>query len=122
MSASLYERLGGRDRIAEIASDLVERHRVNPLIKARFEHLDADRVRKLKQHVTEFFCAGGGGPGKYSGRDMVTTHRGMNINEQELVAAIDDVVAAMRKHGAADADCNEVVGILYSLKGEVLHV
>ena len=120
MTASLYERLGGRERIAAIADDLVERHRINPLIQARFAHLDPGRVEQLKQHVTEFFCVGSGGAGAYAGRDMVTTHKGMNISEQELVAAIDDVVAAMRGHGAGDAECNEVVGILFSLKGEVL--
>ena len=122
MSASLYERLGGRDRIAAIAEDLVEMHRVNPLIRTRFAHMDAEGIRRLKGHVTEFFCTGSGGSGHYAGRDMVSTHKGMNINEQELVAAIDDVLAAMRKHGAADAECNEVVGILYSLKNEVLRV
>ena len=35
---------------------------------------------------------------------------------------IDDVVAAMTKNGYADAEKNEVVGILYSLKGDVVRV
>ncbi|WP_374449695.1 group 1 truncated hemoglobin [Stella sp.] len=122
MPATLYERLGGRDRITAIANDLVEAHLVNPLIRQRFLHLDAEGVRKIKHHVVEFFCAGSGGSANYTGRDMLSTHKGMNINEQELVAAIDDVVAAMRKHGVADAECNEVVGILYSLKGDVVRV
>lgn len=122
MRATLYERLGGRARITAIASDLVELHQANPLIRQRFAHLDPDAIQKLKNHVVEFFCAGGGGPANYTGRDMVSTHKGMNINEQELVAAIDDVVAAMRKNGVGDPECNEVVGILYSLKGEVIRI
>jgi len=122
MSATLYERLGGRERIAGIANDLIDLHLANPLIKSRFERLDADGIRKVKRHVTDFFCAGSGGPGDYTGRDMVTTHKGMNINEQELVAAIDDVVTAMEKNGAAPTECNEVVAILYSLKGQVVRL
>ena len=70
----------------------------------------------------DFFAAGSGGPEKYSGKDMRTAHTGMNISEQELVAAIDDIVAAMNTQRIGAAEVNEVVGILYSLKGEVLRV
>ena len=53
---------------------------------------------------------------------MVSAHKGMNISEQELVALIDDFVAAMTKNGYADAEKNDVVAILYSLKGDVLRL
>jgi hemoglobin len=43
----------------------------------------------------------------------------MNISEQEFIAAIDDIVAALQTQGTG-ATGHEVVGILYSLKGEVL--
>jgi hemoglobin len=44
----------------------------------------------------------------------------MNISEQELIAAIDDIVAAMTKNDLAQSVQNEVVAVLYSLKNEVL--
>ncbi len=122
MTESLYVRLGGAKRIAAIVDDSVEMHLKNPLIKSRFENLGADRIRIAKQHATEFFCAGSGGPEKYTGKDMVAAHKGMNINEQELIAAIDDILAAMAKHGAGQQECNDVVAILYSLKGQVVRV
>jgi len=52
----------------------------------------------------------------------VTAHKGMNINEQELVAAIDDILEAMAKNGYDQAEKNEVVAILYSLKGDVVRL
>lgn len=58
----------------------------------------------------------------YEGRNMRTAHAGMNINEQELVAAIDDIVAAPQGQGVGAAEVGEVVAILYSLKGEVLRL
>lgn len=119
MSASLDERLGGRDGIAVVVNDIVEMHLVNPLIRARFEKLDAAGVANLKRHVVEFFCAGAGGPADYTGRDMVSAHRHMNINAAEMIAAIDDVAAAMAKHGAGERERGEVVAILYSLKDQV---
>ena len=44
----------------------------------------------------------------------------MNVSEQELIAAIDDIVAAMTKNDLDLSVQNEVVAILHSLKGDVL--
>jgi len=119
MAETLYQRLGGAERIAEVIDEAVDRHAVNPLIATRFAGKD---LPKLKRLASQFFCMGSGGPAAYEGRDMRAAHAGMNISEQELVAAIDDIVAAMNSHGIGAAEVNEVVGILYSLKGEVLRV
>ena len=119
MSKSLYERLGGAKRIQAIANDVVEFHLVNPIIAPRFQNHD---VPKLKQFAFEFFCAGTGGPETYTGRDMRTAHTGMNISEQEYVATMDDIIRAMEKHGVGSQERNEVIAILYSLKGEIIRV
>jgi hemoglobin len=119
---SLYERLGGARGIAAIVDDILALHLANPLIKARFAGIGPDRLAALKRITCEFFGAGSGGPEVYTGRDLVTTHKGMNINEQELVAAIDDVVAALDKNGIGQTEKNEVVAILYSLKDQVLRL
>ncbi|HVK32874.1 MAG TPA: group 1 truncated hemoglobin [Burkholderiaceae bacterium] len=119
MTQSLYQRLGGAERIAVIVDDLVDRHAVNPVLAPRFRGKDLARLKAL---ATQFFCMGSGGPQAYEGRDLRTAHAGMNINEQELVATIDDAVAALQGHGVGAGEVNEVVAILYSLKGEVLRV
>ena len=117
MRETLYERLGGAARIAAIIEDAIDRHAVNPILAPRFQGKDLPR---LKQLGTQFFCAGAGGPQRYEGRDLRTTHRGMNISEQELVATMDDIVAAMNAHGAGPGEVNEVVGVLYSLRADIL--
>jgi hemoglobin len=122
MSTTLYERLGGARRIAAIVNDFVDLHLANPVIKSRFSRLDAGQLELAKLHATEFFCAGSGGPETYTGKDMLTAHRGMNISEQEYIAAIDDVLAAMEKHGAGQQERNDVVAILYSQKGQIIRV
>jgi hemoglobin len=119
MAETLYQRLGGFERIAAVIDDALDRHAVNPVLAPRFRGKDLPR---LKQLGTQFFCAGIGGPEKYEGRDLRAAHAGMNINEQEFLSAVDDIVAALNGQGTAPAEVNEVVAILYSLKGEVLRV
>jgi len=120
MPATLYERLGGEERIKRLAADILDNHYRNPLIRSRFEKV-SDRAA-LERHSVEFLCAGSGGPQTYTGKDLVSAHKGMNVSEQELVAAIDDIVAAMTKNGYDQAEKNEVVAILYSLKGDVVRL
>lgn len=117
MAETLYQRLGGAERIAAIVEDAIDRHAVNPVLAPRFRGRDLPR---LKQLGVQFFCAGVGGPQKYEGRDMAAAHSGMNISEQELIATLDDIVEALNAHGVAPGEVNEVVGIVYSLRGQVL--
>jgi len=46
----------------------------------------------------------------------------MNISEQEYMAVTDDIRAALRKNEVSQEACNEVLGILYALKGEIIRV
>jgi len=118
-TSSLYERLGQRDGIARITRTLIANHMANPLVNLRYGASDMPRV---EQRVIEFFCAGAGGPETYSGRDMVATHKGMNVSEQEFVAVVDDAMAALETNAVDPATRNEVLGILWSLKGEVVRI
>lgn len=119
MSRSLYERLGGQPAIAGIIDEVFALHLDNPLIRSRFEHID---LAKVKGHAVDFFCMGSGGPQSYQGRDMHSAHQGLNISEQEFVAALDDILMALDRHGVGLAEKNEVLGILYSMKSEILRV
>jgi hemoglobin len=120
MTTTLYQRLGGAEGIARLVEDIVAAHLRNPIIKTRFENVkDLDH---LKQMAREFFGAGTGGPETYTGKDMITAHKGMNISEQEYLAAMDDTVGAMDKNGLDDNAKKDVIAILYSLKGEIIRV
>ncbi|MDP1654005.1 MAG: group 1 truncated hemoglobin [Rhodocyclaceae bacterium] len=120
MTTTLYQRLGGATGIAALVDDVMAAHLTNPLVKTRFENIkDLDRAKKMAR---EFFCAGSGGPEPYTGKDMLAAHKGMNISEQEYLAVTDDIVGAMVKHGLSEDTKNDVVAILYSLKGNIIRV
>jgi hemoglobin len=119
-TTSLYDRLGRRDGIARITRTLIENHMANATVKTRYEN--SEDLERVERRVVEFFCAGAGGPETYTGKDMIGTHRGMNISEQEFVSVIDDAMRALETHGIDPGSRNEVLGILWSLKGEVIRV
>lgn len=119
MATTLYERLGGADGIARLVDDAVDAHLNNPKVKTRFENTqDIEHAKKMSR---EFFCAGAGGPETYTGRDMLTTHKGMNISEEEYVAVMDDILGAMKKNKLGADEQKDVLAILYSLKGDIIH-
>ena len=123
VSKSLYERLGGAEGIAQAVEAAIEEHMNNPVIGPRFRPY-RERPTELeaaKAHLRNFFGMGSGGPETYSGRSMADAHRGMNISETEYMAAIDDILAVLDKHGADDQTRNDVLAIVYSLKGEIMH-
>lgn len=118
--ATLYDRLGRFDGITRIVHDVMDNHLANPAVQTRFRNSkDLDHAKKM---AVEFFCAGCGGPEAYSGRDLVVAHTGMNISEQEYMAAMDDILAALQKNGIDPGTQGEVTAVLYSLKGQVIRL
>ena len=96
---SLYSRLGGESGVRNIVNDVLDKNSSNPLISHHFRNSD---MGKLKQLVFEFFSMGTGGPHKYTGRDMRSSHTGMN--------------------GIGHQEKDEVIAILESLKGEIVGI
>lgn len=117
MTESLFERLGGVEGVTRIAHDVVDNHRANPSISKRFAEFD---VAKLKKGAADFFVMGSGGPNVYEGKDMIATHKGMNISNDEFVAVLDDAVAAMEKNNVGQREKEEVLYIFFSLKNDVV--
>ncbi|MCU7947599.1 MAG: group 1 truncated hemoglobin [Candidatus Thiodiazotropha sp. (ex. Lucinoma kazani)] len=118
-NTTLYERLGGQNGIAAIVEDIWNNHVSNPAIKQRYAGSDPENVKRL---VREFFGAGIGGPETYTGQDMLTAHKGMNISDKEFVAVVDDVLGALHKNSVGQQEKDEVLCILYSMKGDIVHV
>ncbi len=119
MAVTLFEKLGKEEGIAAISSDVVDLHMKNPKIGVRFSN---SNVPAMKKAVTEFFITGSGGPQVYTGKDMLSVHKNMNISDNEYMAAVDDVMAALTKNNIDDAVKAEVLYIFYTLRPEVVGV
>jgi hemoglobin len=123
-SKSLYERLGGYKGIEAIVDDIVELHMSNPTVKARFLPLkdNPQHFAEVRQHLINFLASGSGGSEQYTGKDMTTAHKGMNISQGEYMSAVDDIMKALDKHNMDEQTKKDVLFIAYSLKATIVHV
>jgi hemoglobin len=117
--ASLYDRLGGTEGITKIVGDLVDIHLKNPRIATRFANSDASH---LKHRAATFFILGSGGPNNYEGKDMLSAHKGMNIDDEEFCAVLDDALEALTRNNIGQREKEEVLFILYSMKKDIVRV
>lgn len=116
---TLFNRLGGEDKVRVIVEDTYHNHVTNPIIKDRF--VDSDH-EVIKQKVYEIFAAATGAENvEYTGRSMDATHRAMNINEMEFNAVVDDVMAALDQSSVGQQEKNEVLAILWSVRGDIVN-
>ena len=119
---TLFERLGGTPGITAIVDDVIEAHMNNPAINARFKPYQdqPERFAVIREHTIEFFSAGSGGPVEYKGRDMLTTHQGMNISAAEYMHVMDDIMGVLEKHHIDEESQKDVLAILWSLKQVIM--
>jgi len=119
--ASLYERLGGEESIRAIVTDIVALHHANPAISPRYDNAKKSDA-ELINLVVDLIGSGTGGPQEYTGMSMPEAHKGMNVNEAEFVAVVDDILEAMVKHGVGEREKADMLAIAYGMKNDIVHL
>ena len=116
-NASLYDRLGGKDAITAVVHEFIGNVAADARIKQRFFNTDIPRLEKL---LVEFVCLATGGPCKYTGQDMETSHAGMELVDEEFTALVEDLVAALDKFKVPEREKNEILGALGPLQPKIV--
>lgn len=114
---SLYGRLGGQKAIEAVVDDFLANVVSNPQINYRFANSDAGKLRRL---LVEQVCAGTGGPCKYTGRDMVTAHRGMGVTQAEFNAMGADMQKTLDKFNVPKKEQQELMTLLGSMQNQIV--
>ena len=116
---SLYERLGGLPYIQIVVDDFVANVAADDRINKRFEKTN---IPVLKKNLVDQICQASGGPCKYTGRDMKTTHTGMKITEAEWNATVEALVKTLDKYKVGEREKNDLLGLLGSMKGDIVGI
>lgn len=115
---TLYERLGGKAALTAVVNELWAVASADARINARFAHTNP---AVFGGQLVDFLCQASGGPCKYQGQDMKTAHTGMKLNDAEFNALAEDTIKALDKFKVPAGEKNEVIGLLGSLKGDVVN-
>ena len=115
--ASLYDRLGGKPAITAVVDDFVGNVAADRRINGRFAGAD---IPRLKRMLVDQVCSASGGPCTYTGRDMASAHRGMNISEGEFNALVGDLVQSLDKFKVPEKEKGELLAALGGLKGDIV--
>ena len=113
----LYDRLGGLPYIQAVVDDFVANVAADSRINKRFEKTN---IPVLKKHLVDQICEASGGPCKYTGRDMKSSHTGMMITEAEWTATVEALVKTLDKYKVAEREKNEVLGLLAPMKPDIV--
>ena len=114
---SLYDRLCGQPAITAVVDDFIGNVAADSRINGRFAHAD---IPHLKMELVSQICAGTGGPCKYTGKDMPTAHRGMNITDAEFGDLVEDLVKSLDKFKVPEKEKGELHGILGPMKPAIV--
>lgn len=118
MQKNLYERLGGKPALNAVVGELWNVAAADSRINSRFAHT---KPEIFGAQLVDFLCQASGGPCKYTGRDMKSAHTGMMLTEPEFNALAEDTIKALDKFKVPSKEKDEVIGLLGSLKGDVIN-
>jgi hemoglobin len=120
---SLYDRLGGVGPISVVVDEFINRLVVdaalnkNPAIKEARSRVPAPY---LKFHVTAMVCQATGGPCKYTGRDMKTSHEKLNISEKDWDEMAKVFKSVLDKYKVPAKEQEELFTIVGTTKADIV--
>lgn len=125
---SLYDRLGGVTAISAVVDQFIANVAADPNMVRTFTPLltevgkgNTARLTALRNNLIDQIGEASGGPQKYTGKDMVTAHKGMKITDTEFNSLVADLVAALDKFSVPTTEKNELLGVLGGLKGMIVN-
>jgi len=135
---TLYERLGGTEKITAIVDDFTTRAIEDPRVNWERKgskssgfslHRNKDtaawnatpeNVTTLKKHLVQFLALATGGPAQYDGKPIKGGHSGMRISNPEFDAVIGDFKASLDKHQIPNKEQKELLAIVESTRPEIV--
>lgn len=136
---SLYNRLGAEAGISNIVADFLARAMDDP--RVNWDRKDVKRgglsfhagqsvtwkdtpenIAKLNQHLAEFLALATGGPAKYTGKEIESTHADMHITNPEFDAVIGDLKASLDTLQVPNLEQKELLAIIESTRPQIVTV
>tara|TARA_R110002049_G_scaffold305056_3_gene501068 strand:+ start:9217 stop:9600 length:384 start_codon:yes stop_codon:yes gene_type:complete len=113
---SLYERLGGQEKLAKIVFDMYQGVLADEDLAPFFENVPMDRLNRMN---TEFIASALDGPIRYTGAELVAVHSGRGIQRKHFSAFVSYLAEAMRNNGVEERLIDDVLGRVAMYAGKI---
>lgn len=115
---SIYEKIGGAAAVDAAVDIFYRKVLIDDRISHFFDSVDMDtQIAKQKAFLTMAF----GGPNGYTGKDIRTAHKHMNLTEEHFTAVAENLIAALNELSVPEEYINQIVAIAISVKDDVLN-
>jgi hemoglobin len=115
--ASLFQDLGGKPGIERLMQDFVPRLKADARIGEFFKDTN---LKHLQTQLSEQICQLSGGPCKYDGPDMKTTHADMGVGKRDFNALVEDLQLTMDAQGIPFSTQNRLLARLAPMHRDVV--
>ena len=119
---TLYEKYGGHDTVVLVVKDFIGVVAADTRINGFFADTAADqaRLKNLNDRLVEQLGSALGGPETYTGKDMVSAHKGMNIKDADFDALVEDLVKVLKDSGVETSDIEAIGAALAPLRADIV--
>jgi hemoglobin len=117
-ATTLFEDLGGRDKITAFTGDFVERLVHDDRIAHFFKETDLPR---LKERITDQICHLAGEKKRYRGANMKNAHSDYPIHVGDFNALVEDLQAAMDQAEIGFATQNRLLALLAPMERDIVN-
>jgi hemoglobin len=114
---TLFEDLGGREKISAFTTDLVDRIVKDPRIGHFFYETDMGR---LHDRLTDMFCHLTGEKRHYRGANMKHAHEGFGISDADFNTLVEDLEQAMDDYQVPWGTQTRFLAVLAPLKRDIV--
>lgn len=117
---SLYKRIGGYDTIAAIIDDLFSQMRADSRFARFGTGRSLDSRQRAQQLTVDLICSASGGPCYYAGRDMRTSHAGLQITGSEWEASLAMVRRALENRSIELQEQSEFLALFEQFRKDIV--
>jgi hemoglobin len=119
---SLYDQLGGLVGITAVINGLVINVANDDRISGFFASLPPERLTRLRELLIEQVAQASGGPVRYTGRDMRTTHAGLGVSAADFNALVEDLVESLNYNNVPAGAQQLLLGALAPLQVDIVNI
>ncbi|MEM9828155.1 MAG: group 1 truncated hemoglobin [Planctomycetota bacterium] len=114
--STLFERLGGAEKLAGLVEELYSRVLADDELKGFFENVPMDRLRKMQ---FQFLASALDGPVEYSGAELTAVHAGRGITAAHFAKFCGHFADTLEAHQADPHDVDQVLGRLSMYRDKI---